>query len=569
MRLNLNQERAVRTNHRRIGVVAGAGTGKTAVLTERCRRLIDAGTDPRRILVCTFTEKAAGELKARLGESAAVIGTLHSFCARVLRVMGDEIGFASDFTIYDDTDRVAVLEDAARDLGVNKGKPATLLKDDKIRRLFEDRMRAACAVTYDQLEALTVKALSSRLPEVFRFEHVLVDECQDLNPVQSRILKWLDPVNLFMVGDPRQSIYSFRGATPALFESYIEHEAVERIDLTTNYRSQAAIVELANFVMGRMPALSSGAPWERSSVAILGSAHSEGVTLAGEVLNHTQNNGLEHGDIAVLGRTWRCVRFAAAALREVGIPFRFYGNSDDPWEQPEGRTIARWLLMQDSPHDDNLAALVARQLFPGMEMGTQREAAGLERRSLWRHLCGLGILPPGGAFVPTETGSEANKQPTCMDLVETLAKYNLEVPQRIADDLRSHRRKTLRAFRYWWFYGRQTTDRVSADPTRVHLMTIHAAKGLEFEAVVMPWANYGVYPYFSSKDPEDRRVFYVGMTRARRYLTFTRQVYVNERTTSITPFLPKNLHATRPRSDSADPELVHPSIDDVRTATPD
>jgi DNA helicase-2/ATP-dependent DNA helicase PcrA len=459
------------------------------------------------------------------------MGTLHAFCARVLRDMASVVGYAPDFAIYDEVDRLAVLQDAARDLGADaRSQAQTLLKHDGVRSLYEDRMREACAVTYDQLESLALEALDEAgVPEGLRFEHILVDEAQDLNATQTRLIKLLNADNVFLVGDPRQAIYGFRGARPDIFEAYLGHEAVERIDLTANYRSGADIVGVSNAVMDGWPALQSAAEAQADVDVVV--ADDEQKAIADSVRKLVEDHELAEGDIAVLGRTWSCVRFAAAALREAGIPFRYYGSANDPWEQPGGRMLARWLLLQGRSFDDNLTALVARQLHPDLPLGQCRADARQQRRSLSEHLIGESRMP-----LPVDTD---DSRVAAHGLTEwSMATQVREEFDVALETLERPRVRTLKGFRYWWYFGRQTADQVDHGGDRVHLMTIHAAKGLEFPAVIMPWASHGTYPFFSEESwREACRVFYVGLTRAQHHLIFTRQRVLRGRTTSPSPFL--------------------------------
>lgn len=260
--LNEQQARVVLSHHTRMLVIAGAGAGKTAVLTRRVVRLIARGVPPEMILAVTFTKKAAEEMTERIaallaehlpGARPPEIRTLHAWGAKMIRRYAEHFALTGDFTIYDEVDKADVVRMIARERGhrsADKAKIQALLADAAIRAEYARRLTEGNAIDFDMIEAYTLRLLREH-PDVQRrwvsfYRHVLVDEYQDTNLAQVAIVQGIAPDNLFVVGDDRQSIYRFRGAEVKTIVEHARDAAFEVHELTMNYRSVPGIVAWGN-----------------------------------------------------------------------------------------------------------------------------------------------------------------------------------------------------------------------------------------------------------------------------------------------------------------------------------
>lgn len=566
--LNPQQRQAVESDHPRILAIAGAGSGKTACLTRRIARLMTGGVPAERILAVTFTRKAADEMKSRVSSliedvmpdyrgGMPTVRTMHSWGAQLLRRFPDRFGLTRHFTIYDEADSESVLRAAAEAVGETSKRSSTLRRREPVMEEYRAMLKAGNAVDFDQIEAMTLELLeydpAARTAAIGHYAHVLVDEYQDTNLAQVAIVNGLGSASIFIVGDPRQSIYRFRGAVPATIIALAADHDYEVIQLTANYRSDQSIVDLGNkLVKGPTAVLT----WEPMTAERAATPHpdigeganrvhafidSDEPALVAAKLSRLHDLGVAWKDAAVLCRTWAPLRELAAELERRGVPHRFCGGSGDPWETEDGRNIARAIRLAANPADDNLARMLAEWGVMGdaprfREWATTRALAAKMRWTLLRAMAaGQGDQEWGAIYRVVEGLPDATDLGAA-EIARAFIGYlgvreayrsrsltaRLDLIGAILADLGG---TSAAAFRDWWT-DRATVDRVRFDVDEVPLMTIHASKGLEFPAVVVMGCRDGLFPSSrksatqEDKD-EDLRVLYVAVTRARDHLLLT------------------------------------------------
>lgn len=605
--LNPKQREAVEAVDGPVLVLAGAGTGKTRVITYRVACLIDRGVRPDAILAVTFTNKAAGVMKDRIsdllhlsGQSAADVwvSTFHSFCARLLRREAAAIGLPRDFTIYDDDDQtaavkraIAALEFATEDypprsvraqisLAKNHGITPDQMESEavelrnparadvaKIFRVYEKALREAAAVDFDDLLLKAVDLLRDH-PEVRerwnrRFEYILVDEFQDTNASQEELVRLLagSRKNVCVVGDEDQSIYGWRGARAGNLKRFTEDFPEARvIRLEQNYRStqtildaSAAVVENNTNRLGKTLKAFQGVG-DKLCFMEFPDATAEARAIGEEIASFLRRDPDAH--VAVLYRTGAQSRPFEEILRGMSIRHRVVGGISF-YERSEVKTVLAYIRLLLHP-DDNVALLRVLNV-PPRGIGATTVAA-LESRakeagqSLWQ------VLRSQEISSNKKTSGALNHfrkliETTRNDLLEQSAEQltegvldrtgfldwieqqdNIEHTSR-AENLRelanamaeaSERGETLQEV---LDYAALVSDADAyEEDITVSLMTLHSAKGLEFDAVFLPGLEEGLLPHSRSADSpaeieEERRLFYVGMTRAKKNLTLSRAIY--------------------------------------------
>jgi DNA helicase-2/ATP-dependent DNA helicase PcrA len=600
--LNPAQREAVLATEGPLLVVAGAGSGKTRVLTYRVAHLINAcGVKPNEILAITFTNKAAGEMRERLEDLLGSVArsiwilTFHAACGRILRREAQRLGYRSNFTIYDQADQVrltkACLEELDRDpkrfvprgihAQISAAKNQLVTPEEYAERvssfhdqtvaevydLYQKRLIASNAVDFDDLLMLTVQVLES-FPEARErwqkaFRYILVDEYQDTNHAQYRLLQLLAEKhrNVCAVGDPDQSIYAFRGADIRnILEFERDFGETKTIALEQNYRSTNTILESANAVISNNRERKPKNLWselgEGEPVRVLEveDEHSEARFVAAEIalLVEEAYNGSE---IAVFYRTNAQSRVLEDVLVRQGVGYQVIGGPRF-YERAEVKDVVAYLQAIDNPYDAVSLQRIANRPRRGIgdaslaRLQTYADAHGI---SLWE---ALGHAEPAGiAAAPLRAVGQLHS------LLQSLqaGALELEVPEVIERVLeRSGYMDALRAERTIEAQGRmenlqelvsaaqeyQATaaepslsgflqeislysdqDAIRGEQSLVTLMTLHNAKGLEFRAVFMIGLEEGIFPHARSIEEqgleEERRLAYVGMTRAKERLVLT------------------------------------------------
>jgi DNA helicase-2/ATP-dependent DNA helicase PcrA len=600
--LNPAQREAVLATEGPLLVVAGAGSGKTRVLTYRVAHLINAcGVKPNEILAITFTNKAAGEMRERLEDllgpvaRAIWILTFHAACGRILRREAPRLGYRSNFTIYDQADQIRLtkqcLEELERDpkrfvpRGIHSQISAAknqLVDPDEYRsrvasfydqtvadvyELYQRRLFASNAVDFDDLLMLTVQVLE-RFPEARErwqkaFRYILVDEYQDTNHAQYRLLQILAEKhrNVCAVGDPDQSVYAFRGADIRnILEFERDFGETRTIALEQNYRSTNTILEAANAVISnnreRKPKnlwseLGEGLPVHALEVE---DEHAEARFVAAEIAGLVEE-GYNGSEVAVFYRTNAQSRVLEDVLVRQGIAYQVIGGPRF-YERAEVKDVIAYLQAIDNPYDAVSLQRIANRPRRGIgdaslaRLQAHADAFGI---SLWE---ALGQADEAGiAAAPLRAVNSFH------ELLQSLqaGALELEVSELLERVLqRSGYLEALEAERTIEAQGRienlqelvgvaqeyqhtspepslsgflqeislySDQDAIRGEESLVTLMTLHNAKGLEFRAVFMIGMEEGIFPHARSIEEqgleEERRLCYVGMTRAQERLTLT------------------------------------------------
>jgi DNA helicase-2/ATP-dependent DNA helicase PcrA len=602
--LNPAQREAVLTTEGPLLVIAGAGSGKTRVLTYRVAHLLAAcGVKPNEILAITFTNKAAGEMKERvertLGPIARAIWimTFHSACGRMLRSEAERLGYRSNFTIYDQADQVrlvkACLEELERDpkrfvprgihSQISNAKNQLIGPDEYASRvasfydqtvadvynLYQRRLFGSNAVDFDDMLMLTVDVLQ-RFPEARAkwanaFRYVLVDEYQDTNHAQYVLLQLLaeEHQNLMAVGDPDQSIYAFRGADIRnIMEFERDFPATKVIPLEQNYRSTNSILHAANNVISHNRERKEKNLWsdlgegELVRVVETEDEHSEARFVAVEIAARIEE-GYSAREIAVVYRTNAQSRVLEDVLVRQGIAYQVIGGPRF-YERAEIKDAIAYLQVIDNPFDAVSLMRIANRPRRGIgDTSIARlisYADGLGS-SLWEALAHpeqAGVAAASGRAVTQfrmvmeslmATASDADVA-TIVEAVldrtgylEALeAERTIEASGRIENleeligvareyDAAAEEPSLSGFLQEISLYSDQDAIRDEDDGGQVTLMTLHNAKGLEFRAVFMIGMEEGIFPHARSIEEnsleEERRLCYVGMTRAQERLVLT------------------------------------------------
>jgi DNA helicase-2/ATP-dependent DNA helicase PcrA len=613
--LNPQQREAVETTDGPLLIIAGAGSGKTSVLTRRIAYLMAARrVPPWSILAITFTNKAAREMQERIehlvGPQAQDIWamTFHSMCVRILRRDIEQLGYQRGFTILDDADQLATIKRIMTDLNIdskrfepraiqsvissakNELKTAAKFRDlagDLFQRIagdvyleYERRLKVNNALDFDDLIMKTVQ-LFERCPDVLsfyhnRFHYIHVDEYQDTNHAQYRLVRLLADKrqNVCVVGDSDQSIYSWRGADIRNFLQFErDYPNARVIRLEQNYRSTKTILHIANHVIRNNTERKEKTLWTENPLgekATLFQASDEKAE-ARYIVEQIQKRvaeGASYSDFAVLYRTNAQSRVIEEAFLQMGIPYRIYGGLKF-YERKEIKDILAYLRLLVNPHDDVSLERIVNVPKRGIGAGTLEKLQSLANQyglSLFQAMERAGEAGVSGrtltsisSFVQMlENLIQMKEFLNLTELTEQVLKHSgyiealrqeksLEAEARI-ENLQEFLSVT-REFDARWKPDEEAdelsmflaevalmadTDLNGGKPEavsgnqeqQVSLMTLHSAKGLEFPIVFLPGFEEGLFPHSRSLDSpaemeEERRLCYVGITRAKRKLYVT------------------------------------------------
>jgi len=600
--LNEAQREAVLATEGPLLVVAGAGSGKTRVLTYRVAHLIRAcGVKPNEILAITFTNKAAGEMRERLermlGTTARAIWilTFHAACGRMLRREAERLGYRSTFTIYDDQDQVRLTKACLEQLGkdpkrfsprgihaqISRAKNELVSPEEYSNRvasfwdqtvaetyeLYQRRLHASNAVDFDDLLMLTVQVFE-RFPEALErwrkaFRYVLVDEYQDTNHAQYRLLQLLggEHGNVCAVGDPDQSIYAFRGADIRnIMEFERDFPGTQIIPLEQNYRSTNMILRAANSLIEqnseRKPKNLFSELGEGDPVRVIEveDEHAEARFVAAEIAVLI-DGGLSASEIGVFYRTNAQSRVLEDVLVRQDVPYQVIGGPRF-YERAEIRDATAYLSVLVNPQDATSLLRIANRPRRGIgDTSLQRlvthaentgrtlfgamadpEAAGVTAASCRAirgfHATMESLMALSQELPVDEILERVLVKTGTLDALEAErtieARGRIENLQELVGVAREYRQQTADAALAGFLQDIALVsdqDTISDDRGLVTLMTLHNAKGLEFRAVFVIGMEEGVFPHVRSIEEqgveEERRLCYVGMTRAMERLTLT------------------------------------------------
>ncbi len=593
--LNDKQKEAVLYFDSPLLVLAGAGSGKTKVITHKILYLVKYyDIPPQRIFAITFTNKAAEEMKERieksLGEKPPWVMTFHSFSAKFLRFEAENVGYDKNFVIYDDDDRVKIIKKVLKDLNLN----IELLKPDKIKDIiskakqednpydyielisfsmphikaiyekYEEELKKCNAFDFDDLIIKTVNILTN-YPEILlkwqnKFDYILVDEYQDTNLIQHKLLKLLvgNRTTITVVGDPAQCIYTWRGANP---ENILDFEKdfpnTKIVKLEKNYRSTKKILDLANVVISK-----SKGKWrnkvltlwtdkedgEDVKLVVLPDEKEEANFIAKEILKQTGEKSF--GNFAILIRMSFLSRNLEEAMIKNKIPYKVVGGVKF-FERSEVKDILAYLKLAINSKD--FASFERSLTTPARGIGDKGfEIIKLNYKTDW-----IQALKDSFENFNNKVKFHIQEFLNVIDFI----KNNIEKPSTVAqqivnlinyeeylqkeypkdwEDRLQNVNELITAIKESEEKGKsledfleetaliQSSDSIDSSD-KVKIMTVHAAKGLEFDTVFVAGLEEGIFPSGRSfEDPlsleEERRLFYVAITRAKEklYLTFAK-----------------------------------------------
>ena len=608
--LNKPQKEAVFHTEGPLLILAGAGSGKTRVLTHRIAYLIEEkGVNPWNILAITFTNKAAEEMRQRvdslvgIGAESIWVSTFHSMCVRILRRYIDRLGYDNRFTIYDTDDQKTLMKEVCRktdidtkrfkermllsvissaknemilpeEFELNAGGDFVQLKIAKVYKEYEAQMRANNALDFDDLLVKTVQLLETQ-PDVRenyqeRFRYIMVDEYQDTNTVQFRLVSLLAGKyrNLCVVGDDDQSIYKFRGANIRnILDFEKEFSDAKVIKLEQNYRSVGNVLEVANSVIRNNKGRKEKTLWtdnekgEKLRLRQFDTAYDEAQFIAEDIKDETAQ-GANYSDHAVLYRTNAQSRLLEEKFVAMNIPYKIVGGINF-YSRREIKDVLSYLKTIDNGKDDLAVRRIINVPKRGIGLTTInriQESAAARGIGFYDALSAPDLIPGIGRSASkldsfaalieyfkgrseesgvTDLLTEVIEKTGYTESLEADDPEELEARVQNIDELVSKaavyeescsdrgERPTLSGFLEEVALVADI-DSVAEDRDYVILMTLHSAKGLEFPHVYLAGMEDGLFPSYmsiSGDDPEEleeeRRLCYVGVTRAEEKLTLT------------------------------------------------
>ena len=596
-------------------ILAGAGSGKTRVITNRTAYMIkEKGINPFNILAITFTNKAAGEMRERIndivgyGAESIWVATFHSTCARILRRYIDRIGYDTSYTIYDTDDVKSVINDIIKRFEINtkytsaralincisscKNEMITaeqFARDNagdfgmndyvRVYKEYEEVLRKSNALDFDDLLLKTVE-LFTRCPDVLesyqeRFKYIMVDEYQDTNTVQFELVRLLANKyrNICVVGDDDQSIYKFRGANIRNILDFEEHYPDAKVvRLEQNYRSTQIILDVANAVIKNNSGRKEKSLWteksdgERVHLRQFETGYEEAEFIAAEISKSVANGSVNYRDNAVLYRTNAQSRLLEEKFILFGIPYDVVGGVNF-YSRREIKDILAYLKTIDNGKDDLAVkriinvprrgigatslnrvqqfaigndmslfdALLDSEYVPGLGTGKKKLDAFTNMIRVFRAKAEEMSVDELIHCILDETGYlaelEASDDPDADDRIENIEEL-ITKAKVFSENYRGETEVDISGNMLSAFLEEVALvadiDRVDSDGNKVLLMTLHAAKGLEFPRVYMAGMEDGLFPSYMTiiSDDEDeieeeRRLCYVGITRAMDELTLT------------------------------------------------
>ena len=599
--LNKPQKEAVFHTEGPLLILAGAGSGKTRVLTHRIAYLIEEkGVNPWNILAITFTNKAAEEMRQRvdslvgIGAESIWVSTFHSMCVRILRRYIDRLGYDNRFTIYDTDDQKTLMKEVCRktdidtkrfkermllsvissaknemilpeEFELNAGGDFVQLKIAKVYKEYEAQMRANNALDFDDLLVKTVQLLETQ-PDVRenyqeRFRYIMVDEYQDTNTVQFRLVSLLAGKyrNLCVVGDDDQSIYKFRGANIRnILDFEKEFSDAKVIKLEQNYRSVGNVLEVANSVIRNNKGRKEKTLWtdnekgEKIRLRQFDTAYDEAQFIAEDIKDETAQ-GANYSDHAVLYRTNAQSRLLEEKFVAMNIPYKIVGGINF-YSRREIKDVLSYLKTIDNGKDDLAVRRIINVPKRGIGLTTInriQESAAARGIGFYDALSAPDLIPGIGrsaskldsfaALIEYFKGRSEESGVTDL-LTEVIEKtgYTESLEADDPEELEARVQNIDELVSKAAVYEESCSDRgerptlsgfleeVAEDRDYVILMTLHSAKGLEFPHVYLAGMEDGLFPSYmsiSGDDPEEleeeRRLCYVGVTRAEEKLTLT------------------------------------------------
>lgn len=558
--LNSKQLEAVTHEGDKLLVLAGAGSGKTKVLTNRAAWFIkEKHIAPSKVILLTFTNKAAAEMKERIStlisDMPGFAGTFHSFCVRVLRFDGKAMGIDPNFIIYDDSDQKELIKEIITDLNLDEDSynPASILSEIgnsksqmvssleygetaqgdyqetvfKIYNMYEKNLKDINALDFDDILIKVVDLFRSK-PEILskwqsKLTHILVDEWQDTNKIQYSLTKLLvgKTGNLTAVGDASQSIYSWRGADYRNINNLSnDYPNLKIVNLEQNYRSTKTILTAANAVISKNTNHPVLKLWTENDTGLKIKLYNarNGLDEASFIIKEIKLLNLAFGNFAILYRTNAQSRVLEEALLHAGIPYTLFGGTKF-YERKEIKDLISYLKVLINPKD--------KVAFKRIEkLGVRR----LAKFNAFREQIVIDDLST------LELLDSSIKETGYLDLFTKNTEENMARLENIKE-LRSVATEFSNPYEFLENVALVEAEEKNAlgnsdeQSERITLMTLHSAKGLEFPVVFLVGMEEGIFPHSRSlfdttQLEEERRLAYVGITRAKEILYLT---YANQR----------------------------------------
>jgi DNA helicase-2/ATP-dependent DNA helicase PcrA len=632
-KLNPKQAEAVNTIRGPLLIIAGAGSGKTRVITERIVKMLRSGIPQSAILALTFTNKAAKEMADRVRQMTGkkltnmTISTFHSFGVKIIREQSQVLGFRPGFSIYDATDKASLIKDCAREIKMTldpgeimgianlfsaiKTGRSTWQKENSayepLYREYQEHLLLYNSVDFDDLITLPIRLFEEH-PDCLaeytdRYGYIMVDEFQDTSLAQYRMVHPLakSSRNICVVGDDDQSIYSWRGANYQNIENFEkDFPELKEIKLEQNYRSTGIILEAANAVIANNTNRKDKSLWTGEhggrSLELYQPAdeQQEAEFIAQTIKSMMLKEGLKYKDVGILVRTNGFMKSLEVGLLAEKIPYRVSGGSSF-FQRKEVKDIISYLRIMLNPQDDiNLLRIlntprrgIGKSTLQKIIQVAQRKHEPLIEAIRDLVITELAPIPPQArgelmsflTFVKdyqTQLSTNRNIAATVKDMVETLDYWGHLLAENPNSDKAARWKyqnvETFVGFIEDWekdpdrdgntllhFLNKISLTSKDENPLedsmgKVNLMTIHASKGLEFNVVFLAGVEENIIPHQKSVDEnpealeEERRLFYVAITRARKklYMTAcqTRRTQRETFTPALSPFLeeiPKDL----------------------------
>ena len=606
--LNEPQKQGVFTTEGPVLILAGAGSGKTRVLTHRVAYLIEEkGVAPYHIMAITFTNKAAGEMRERIdsmigmGSESIWVSTFHSSCVRILRRFADRLGYDTSFAIYDGDDQKSLMKDICKRLEIDTKmhKERTFLnvissaknelispeeftnsargdfnkmRQAEVYREYQARLKANNAMDFDDLIMKTVELLKydTEVRSYYqeKFHYIMVDEYQDTNTAQFELVRLLASgrENICVVGDDDQSIYKFRGANIyniLYFEQHYPKATV--IKLEQNYRSTGNILNAANSVIANNKGRKEKKLWtqmddgEKIFFEQFDSAYEEADFIARDIAKRVHKGEYDYGDCAVLYRTNAQSRLLEEKLMMSGIPYKIVGGVNF-YARKEIKDLLSYMKVVDNARDDLAVQRIINVPKRGIgatSIGKAMDFAYINEVNLFEALEHTDRIPSLGRaaskiapFVELiyhfrEVAANQGVSKLLQDIIEQTG-YVEELKLENTDESKARIENIDELLSKVVSYEQETEeptlsgfleevalvadiDSLDEDASYVVLMTLHSAKGLEFPNVYLAGMEDGLFPSYMSitaddseaEIEEERRLCYVGITRAKEHLSMT------------------------------------------------
>lgn len=583
--LNPQQREAVLHEGGPLLILAGAGSGKTRVISHKFAHIAKKHS-PNSIFAVTFTNKAASEMKERIGAFSGAdlkkswIGTFHSLCNRMLRKEIPAMGYKSDFSIYDEQDQCALIRHILKEFKIYEalykgiiskisGLKSSLVTpeefltngegfgfEEKLARVYlryQDELKRCNALDFDDLIMLTVKMFQAR-PDLLekyqnKFKYVLVDEFQDTNPSQYKLLRLLSASHneLSVVGDDDQSIYGFRGATVENILSFKkDYPKAKIIKLEQNYRSTQNILHLAGNIIKENPERWEKTLWserglgEKTAYCWFGSEEDESKYIS-KIIKELYLKGLyDYGDFSILYRINLQSRALENALRHEKIPYHIVGGISF-YQRKEIKDLASYMRLVTNIDDNVSLRRIINTPSRGIGASTLSKIEQTsKKKNVSLFMAVKSILKAGGlnstvkekldSFVKIIEDIAGSSHKSAADMLR-----NIYIKTGYSDNLEEDRAENVRLFidsaenkdipEFLDTLSLVSNSDDETEGSAVSLHTLHGTKGLEYPVVFLSGIEEGVLPYFKAETPkelaEERRLLYVGMTRAKDMLWLT------------------------------------------------